>query len=150
MPNERAREDMLEIMDDFEQQMELISRLGAERARIIGRASVRGKRVTVAVNAEGALIDTRFSADIDDLDYAEIASAVTEAARLAAADAAAQARELMTPLLVQRARLPKLSDLIEGMPDLSGRVPTAPQREEPAAGGEESYRQSGGVTDSSW
>jgi hypothetical protein len=78
-----------------------------------------GKRISVAVNAEGTVIEVRFAADIDDLDYPEIARAVTSAAQQAAADAARQCRELLAPIQARRARILKLAELVEGMPDLS-------------------------------
>ncbi|WP_245721951.1 YbaB/EbfC family nucleoid-associated protein [Nocardia crassostreae] len=85
MTNERAKADLNDILDGFAQQMRTITQLQKDRAVLTATATVR-KRVTVTVNAEGTVIETRFASDIEDLDYEEIAKAVTEAAQQAAAE----------------------------------------------------------------
>ncbi|QXN95331.1 YbaB/EbfC family nucleoid-associated protein [Nocardia iowensis] len=117
---------MATVLAEFEQQMDTISRIRQQRSRISGRATVRGKRVTVLVDVEGVVLETKFGANVADLDYRELAKAVTEAARLAAADAARQARVLMAPLLAQRARMPRLHEFVDGMPDLTDQLPEHP------------------------
>ncbi|WP_225729902.1 MULTISPECIES: YbaB/EbfC family nucleoid-associated protein [unclassified Nocardia] len=159
MTNEYPKSEMAAIIEDFEAEMVEIARIGAERARIIGRASVRGKRIGVAVNAEGTIIEIKFASGIEDLSYGEIAKGVTEAAQRAQEDAARQARELMAPLLARRSRLPKLSDLVDGMPDLTDRIPKpplastappgAPEREESTAAGDFPQADQG-VTETGW
>ncbi|MBF6327541.1 YbaB/EbfC family nucleoid-associated protein [Nocardia transvalensis] len=114
---------MASILDDVQQQLRTIARIQQERTRLLATVTVR-RRVTVTVNAEGTVVETRFGPDIEDLSYPEIAAAFTEAAQRAAAEVARKGRELMMPLHDQRARLPRLSDLIEGMPDFD--MPSAP------------------------
>ncbi|MFF2552687.1 YbaB/EbfC family nucleoid-associated protein [Nocardia sp. NPDC058058] len=128
MSNERARNDLTDILEGFADQMRTITQLQRERAALTATASVRQKRVTVTVNAEGTVIETKFSSSIEDLDYVEIAKAVTEAAQQAAAEVAKRGREVLAPVSQNRDRLPKLSDLVPGLPDLSRelRVPEAP------------------------
>ncbi|GGK57592.1 YbaB/EbfC family nucleoid-associated protein [Nocardia camponoti] len=151
MTNDQAKADLADIIDGVQEQLRAVARIQQARSEITASATVR-RRVTVTVNADNQVIDTKFSTDIDDLEYAEIAKAVTEAARQASAEVARKMGELMTPFQTQRARMPKLSDLIDGMPDLS--IPptvaaplTPPARrtdDEPAR----EYR--GAATDSSW
>ncbi|WP_069161913.1 hypothetical protein [Nocardia altamirensis] len=161
MTNDWAKAEMSSMLGEFEQQLDMIGRIRRERAQIRGRASVRGRRVTVLVDVEGALLDTTFGAGIADLDYREIAKAVTEAAKLAAVDAARQARELMAPLLVQRARMPRLHEFVDGMPDLTDRLgEREPGSTDTAENGDFSAgaepfaevigRTRSGVTDSGW
>ncbi|WP_330233023.1 YbaB/EbfC family nucleoid-associated protein [Nocardia sp. NBC_00508] len=175
MTNELAKAEMAALLEEVQEQMRTAARVQQERARLVGSASVRGKRVTVFVNADGTVIETKFGPGIEDLSYAEIAKAITEAAQAAAVDVARRGQQLMAPLHDSRARLPKLSDLIEGMPDFTRQVPqppkvsTAPpgaaERQVRAAGPEdgstamefsnvETYDHAGatdrGVTDSSW
>ncbi|WP_067819135.1 YbaB/EbfC family nucleoid-associated protein [Nocardia inohanensis] len=119
MTNERAKADLSAILDDFRDQMSTITKLQRERAALTASATVRGKRVTVTVNADGTVIETRFGSGIEDLDYHEIAKAVTEAAQQASAEVARRSQELMEPVSRNRNRLPKLTDLVPGMPDLS-------------------------------
>ncbi|WP_067574568.1 YbaB/EbfC family nucleoid-associated protein [Nocardia acidivorans] len=125
---ERARTDLSDILEGFADQMRTITQLQRERAALTATASVRQKRVTVTVNAEGTVIETKFSSDIEDLDYSEIAKAVTEAAQQAAAEVAQRGREVLAPVSQNRNRLPKLADLVPGMPDLSRelRIPEPP------------------------
>ncbi|MEV6095115.1 YbaB/EbfC family nucleoid-associated protein [Nocardia sp. NPDC051981] len=164
MSNEQAKDDLATILDGFAEQMRTITRLQRERAALTASATARGKRVTVTVNADGTVIETRFGSGIEDLDYSEIAKAVTEAAQQAAAEVARMGRDLMAPVSQNRNRLPKLADLVPGMPDLSKElaipeppvVSTAPPKSPERLGG---YRESttdteqprrGGATDSGW
>lgn len=156
MSNEQARSDLHTVIDGVQEQLRTIGRIQQERAEIIGTATVR-KRVTVTVNADNRVIETKFAADIDDLDYAEIAKAVTEAAQQAAAEVARKTAELTAPYHEQRARMPKLSDLIDGMPQLRIPAPVEASLDPPKArdrlvdNGDQGNRGgSGTATDSSW
>ncbi|MFC4124722.1 YbaB/EbfC family nucleoid-associated protein [Nocardia rhizosphaerae] len=122
MTNEQAKEQLAEILDGVQSQMRAIAQVQQERARIVASATVR-KRVTVSVNADFKVIETKFSADIDDLTYPEIARAVTEAAQQACAEIARRTAVMMAPIQEGHARLPRLNDLVGDMPDL--RVPEA-------------------------
>ncbi|WP_306360354.1 YbaB/EbfC family nucleoid-associated protein [Nocardia sp. CC227C] len=124
MVNEQARAEMLSVLGDVREQLRMIARMQQDRARLTASASVRNKRVTVTVNADGVVVETKFGPGIDELGYGEIARAVTEAAQQAAAEVARRGSDLLAPLHDQRARLPKLTDLIEGMPDIADEVPT--------------------------
>ncbi|MCU1643451.1 MAG: hypothetical protein JWN03_3726 [Nocardia sp.] len=126
MTNEFAKADLNSILEGFADQMRTITRLQQERAALTASATVRGKRVTVTVNADGTVIETRFRSGIEDLDYPEIAKAVTEAAQQASAEVARLSAELMAPVSQNRKRLPKLTDLIPGMPDLSKELVVPP------------------------
>ncbi|MGV9674817.1 YbaB/EbfC family nucleoid-associated protein [Nocardia sp. NPDC003482] len=139
MTNERAsRADLAGLIDDVQEQLRTIARLQMERAELVATATVR-KRVTVTVNADNTIIDTTFGPDIEDLTYPEIAKAITEAAQQASAEVARKTRDLFAPLQDQRARLPKLTELVEGMPDLSlpepPRASIDPPRRRPASDG---------------
>ncbi|MEC3955054.1 YbaB/EbfC family nucleoid-associated protein [Nocardia sp. CDC153] len=164
MSNEYQKDDLAAILDGFADEMRTIVELQRQRAALTASATVRGKRVTVTVNADGTVIETRFGSGIEELDYPEIAKAVTEAAKQAAAEVARQSREIMAPVSQNRHRLPKLADIIPGMPDLSEAlaipdapvVSTAPPKSPERLGGfQESVSDSeqprrGGATDSGW
>lgn len=126
MTNEHAKRELAELLTAFDQQVRTIADIHEHRARLTASGTACRKRVTVTVNAEGTVIETRFASDIAELGYADIARGVTEAAQQAAAEMSRKTAELMRPLTDQRARMPKLSDLIEGMPDLTARVPPRP------------------------
>lgn len=167
MPNEHTRAELHAVIEQVGQQFRTIARIQRDRADLTASATVR-KRVTVTVNADGMVIETKFAGNIDDLEYSEIAKAVTEAAQLAGAEVARKGQALMEPLNDQRARMPKLSDLIDGMPDFAANPPepvpastappSAPGRTVPDSAMEfddvevvrpESARDRG-VTDSGW
>lgn len=157
-----------DLMEDIQSTLQTITRLQRDRIALVGRASVRRGRVTATVNADNILVDLKFR-DIDDLTHAELARAVIEATQAAAADLAQKSKELMQPLQEQRARLPKLSDLVPGMPNLREGMPvpeppplTKPKADRGAARDdsalayddveviEEHRSREPGVTDSSW
>ncbi|MFF2087779.1 YbaB/EbfC family nucleoid-associated protein [Nocardia sp. NPDC058176] len=122
MSNERAKAEMADILEGVQEQMRTIARLQQERAEMMASATVR-RQVTVTVNADNVVIETKFGPDIEDLTLAEIAKAVTEAAQQAAAEMARKTSQLLEPLNDQRARMPKLSDLVPGIPDISAPEP---------------------------
>ncbi|MFI1915028.1 YbaB/EbfC family nucleoid-associated protein [Nocardia sp. NPDC020380] len=164
MSNEQAKTDLAEILDGFADQMRTITRLQQERAALTASATVSGKRVTVTVNADGTVIETRFGSGIEDLDYPEIAKAVTAAAQQAAAEVARRGRDIMAPVSQNRNRLPKLTDIVPGMPDLTKElaipeppvVSTAPPKSAERLGGfqgatiDTEQPRRGGATDSGW
>ncbi|MFG1794411.1 YbaB/EbfC family nucleoid-associated protein [Nocardia sp. NPDC049149] len=126
MTNERLKADAAMLMDALNDQLAGIAEMQKKRMQLIGTASVCDKRIHVTVNATGVLIDTRFADDIGDLTFDEIAAAMTEAVQAAAADVERKGQELREPLLDRKARLPKLSELVEGVPELGTPAPLTP------------------------
>lgn len=122
----RESGDAASILEGFQEQMRAIAEASRRRAQLTASASASGGRVTVTVNADGIVIATRLSADAGTMTLDEIAAAVTAAAQKAAADVALQSKELLQPLREERARLPKLSELFDGMPDLQAQAPLIP------------------------
>ncbi|MEU1980988.1 YbaB/EbfC family nucleoid-associated protein [Nocardia sp. NPDC019395] len=116
-----------DAMESFRREMDLVAELQRQRTQLTASASVRDKRVTVTVNANGLVIATEFSPDIGDLTFDEIATAVTEAVHQAAAEMVRRTEELMRPLREVRAGKPKLSELVDGIPDFESVVPVEPQ-----------------------
>jgi len=126
MVNEYARTEMASVLDQVQQQLRTIAQVHQERTGIVGAATAR-RYVTVSVDADGRVIETKFGAGVEELTYGDIAKAVTEATQRAACDAQRRADELMEPVQQQRARLPQLTDLIDGMPDPDMELPTEPE-----------------------
>ncbi|WP_157574075.1 YbaB/EbfC family nucleoid-associated protein [Nocardia jejuensis] len=125
MVREHGDAEAASIIDEFAGQMRAIAETTRKRALLTGQGIAADGRVTVTVNSDSAVIATRFSDDIDDLGYDEIAQAVTEAAQKAIAEVTRKAQELMRPLSDKRGKMPKLSELFEGMPDLETTAPPA-------------------------
>lgn len=123
MVNERLQEDMATMLSGLSHQMRGIAEVQKKRSLLTATVLAEEKRIEVTVNADGLLIDTKFAEDILDLTPDEIAAAITKAVQDAAALVQKKVRELMEPLLVHRDSLPKLSEMIEGAPDLAGLIP---------------------------
>ncbi|MFX0580593.1 YbaB/EbfC family nucleoid-associated protein [Nocardia nepalensis] len=125
--DELTRAHFADLMEDLKASVESVQRAQREHALITATATAAGKRVTVVVNANGVVIQTKFSADIADLTYAEIATAITKAAQDAAAQIQRRTRAMITELKKDQARLPKLSEFLPGLPDLENLVPPPPE-----------------------
>lgn len=69
------------------------------RAQLFATASAAGRRVSVAVNADGVLIDLRFSGAVGDLDYPELGEAIVVASRAAVVSVARKVSELYAPTI---------------------------------------------------
>lgn len=162
-------EDFPDLMEDIQSTLQSIARLQRDRTELIGKGSARRGRVTAMVNANNILVDLKFTKDIDDLTHAELSRAIVEATQAAVEDVTQKTKELMQPLQEQRARLPKIQDLVPGMPDLRASMPMAPtpSLSKPAADSiatgedspmvynnvevvEEHKSREAGVTDSGW
>ncbi|MET8871713.1 YbaB/EbfC family nucleoid-associated protein [Nocardia sp. NPDC004604] len=127
MVNERLQADAAMMMEAFTDQMAGLAKIQRDRARLTATVTACQKRISVTVNADGILIETRFAEDIGDLTFAEIAAAMTEAVQGAARKVSEQGRELMEPLRERKDRLPPLSALLEDMPDVRSMMPVAPK-----------------------
>jgi DNA-binding protein YbaB len=123
---ERLRQDAALMMDALSEQMSGIAKIQRDRARITATVTARDKRISVTVNADGILIETKFAEDVKDLSYDEIAAAMTKAVQEAAKKAGAMSNELMDPLRDKKMRLPRLSEMLEGAPDLGAMMPLTP------------------------
>lgn len=170
MTNERARADLAAVFDGVQTQLRMVAQVQRDRAELLGTATVLKGRVSVTVNAASVVVETRFGPGAENLSLSALARAVTDAAQRAAEDLNRKNQELMAPLRSHRARMPNLSDLIEGMPDLRAEFgempkpslaqPNSPGRELPPADGglrftdveeiDRAEEPGGRVTDASW
>ncbi|OMC13531.1 YbaB/EbfC family nucleoid-associated protein [Mycobacterium sp. SP-6446] len=123
MSEDHAGERLSTVIDGFAEHLERVQHTQEQRAQIVVEAHAAGDRVAVKVNADGALVDLRFSDDINDLDYDEIVTAVLTAAREAAATSQDQVRKLIAPVQQRPAAIPTIAELIEDIPELRARVP---------------------------
>lgn len=123
MSNEAAKANLADLLDSVQQQMRSLADVHQQRALLTATATAHDRRIEVTVNADGVLIQTKFADDIADLTYAEIATAMTTAVQQAITDVNTQAEQLLTPLRAARSRLPSLSEVVPGMPDLPDLIP---------------------------
>ncbi|MBB5917401.1 DNA-binding protein YbaB [Nocardia transvalensis] len=126
MANERMRADAAQVLEGLDEQLRGIAEVQRQRADLTATITACEKRIKVTVNADGLLIHTEFAEDILDLTPDEIAENITAAVQAASAEVMRLGRELMRPLMERRTRLPKLSEMIEGAPDLGEMIPVAP------------------------
>ncbi|MQY22492.1 YbaB/EbfC family nucleoid-associated protein [Nocardia macrotermitis] len=105
-------------LDRFEDRLEQIARLKAERTQLTGTGTAERRRVTVTVNADGIAIDIKFSTDITDLDYDEIATAITEASRKAVTDVADKTTALFAPIAVDPSKRAGVGEALQGIAEL--------------------------------
>lgn len=118
-----SNEELTQIIDGYAEHLERVRLAQEQRARLVVEAHAARRRVTVKVNADGALVDLRFSGDIDELTPGEIAKAVLTAAQQAAAKAAQQTSLILAPVQQRPAGIPTVAELIDGIPELRDRLP---------------------------
>ncbi|WP_433204757.1 YbaB/EbfC family nucleoid-associated protein [Nocardia sp. CA-107356] len=126
MTNELDRARLADLVDSVRAGIASIAQAQQQRAQLTATASAAHGRVTVVVNADGVVIETRFADTIEDLTYTEIAHAVTSAVQDAAAQVQRKTQALLEPLKQDQARIPKLSEFLAGMPDVHDMLPTPP------------------------
>lgn len=88
------------------------------RAKLVATGTAEGRRVSAAVNADCVLIDLKFSTGIGDLDYDEIAEAITEASRQAVLAMARMTTALFAPIAADRTGFPGPAAILTGVEQL--------------------------------
>ncbi|MGW4244223.1 YbaB/EbfC family nucleoid-associated protein [Nocardia sp. NPDC004722] len=123
MANEFLKAELASMVDEFQAQVEILNDIQQKRAQLMATGYALQKRVTVVVNADGIVIETRFDDDLEGHTLQELSKAVTEAAQAASTELARKSTELTAPIQERRGRMPRMSDLIEGLPDLTAQMP---------------------------
>ncbi|WP_330252265.1 YbaB/EbfC family nucleoid-associated protein [Nocardia sp. NBC_00565] len=116
-----------DLMETMRAGVESIARAQEKQALLTATGYAAGKRVAVIVNANNVVIQTRFTDDVSDLSYAELAAAITAAGQDAAAQILRHTRAMIEDLHAQTARLPKLSEFVPGLPDVREVLPARPE-----------------------
>ncbi|WP_232236408.1 YbaB/EbfC family nucleoid-associated protein [Nocardia sp. BMG51109] len=99
--------------------------LEQRRKLLTASAAACDNRITVTVNADGVLIETKFSGDVVDLSYAEVAEALPLAVRAAAREVTRKSRAMMWPLLDRDTETPVTAG-DAGAPGAGSSVPLTP------------------------
>ncbi|WP_216898355.1 YbaB/EbfC family nucleoid-associated protein [Nocardia alni] len=123
MANEAAESFLSDLMQTVQDSVREMAQAQQQWALITATGSAAGKRVTVVVNAEGVVIETRFTSDADQMSLTELARGVTAAAQEAAAAARQKVSELMAPAQANSAAVPKVSDFFPDLPDVGELFP---------------------------
>jgi YbaB/EbfC DNA-binding family len=111
-------DEMAETVEKFRDRARELTRLQQERVNLIASASVQRRRVTATVNADGILVDLKFSSDIDDLEYSEVAQAITEACGEAVAEVGRKSAVLLAPIRVESERAPSTDEILRGLAEI--------------------------------
>ncbi|MFE3188710.1 YbaB/EbfC family nucleoid-associated protein [Nocardia sp. NPDC059240] len=126
MANEAAKGQLAELMELVQGGIASMARAQEERARLTATARSADRRVTITVNADCIVIKTEFSDDIDDLEYSEIAAAVTAVTQDAAAKVQEKAQQILAAAQQEQSRVPSLSEFFPAMPDIKTMMPSSP------------------------
>lgn len=120
MTNDAARHELGEVLALVQEQMADLAELQKKRATLTAKAAVADGAVEVTVNAQGTVIETVIDESyLDDFDFADLGAHITEAAQSAAREITRRSAQLLAPLTERRTRLPSLSAVVDGAPDLS-------------------------------
>ncbi|MEW2479957.1 YbaB/EbfC family nucleoid-associated protein [Mycobacterium sp. NPDC051198] len=130
MDNDAARHELIDALALVQEQFADLAVVEEERATLSSSATSADGTVTVTVDCDGVVIDTAVSETyLDDHDLADLGRHITGAAQDAARDVALKSAELLAPLAERRERMPSLSDIVEGAPDIRDLLSTvAPQQ----------------------
>jgi DNA-binding protein YbaB len=118
LSSDAARERIADVLGGLRDQLADMAAMREELAelRVDGRAAEGGVEVTV--DARGQLVKTVVDKSfLDDHDFDEVGSYVTEAAQRAATLAARRVAELMAPITERHKRFPSFSEIVEGLPE---------------------------------
>lgn len=101
MIDDEMRGRLATAMKELQAQMATLAATRKEWATLTASGSAANNRVTVTVNASAVITETKFAGDIDDLDYADIAAAVTRAHQRAVSEVTRKAAALIEPASAQ-------------------------------------------------
>ena len=119
MDNDAARHELIDALALVQEQFADLAVVEEERAALSSAATRADGTVTVTVDCDGVVIHTAVSETyLDDHDLADLGRHITDAAQDAARDIEQKVAELLAPLADRRERMPSLSDIIEGAPDI--------------------------------
>lgn len=114
--NDRLKSEVAQVLDDVRQLITGFADAQRRHRAVTASVSVERDRITVTADASGAVAEVSYAEDIDDLGYHQIARGTVLAAQQAATEVKRRAEEILAPLRLMQARLPKLTDLVGELP----------------------------------
>lgn len=124
-PNDRLKAEVAQVIDDVHQLISGLAEAKRLHEAVTASAAAERERIVVVVDVSGALTEVCFDDDIEELGYHQIARGVVQAAQRAAAEVKSRADEILSAQRAALLRLPKLSDLVDWMPE-EQRLPSPP------------------------
>ncbi|OHT77310.1 hypothetical protein BKG69_23260 [Mycobacteroides chelonae] len=120
--------DFVDIIARAQEQISEITELQKKQVALVASATVADGLVTVSVNAQGVVIETKIDRDyLDEFGLEDLNKHITEAAQTAARDVQSRAQELIAPAMDRRKAFPSFSEFFEGAPDISKLVNEMPK-----------------------
>jgi DNA-binding protein YbaB len=120
--------DFVDIIARAQEQMSEIAELQKKQVALVASATVADGLVTVSVNSQGVVIETKIDRDyFDEFDLDDLSKHITEAAQAAARDVQSRAQELIAPAMDRRGAFPSFSEFFEGAPDIGKLISEMPK-----------------------
>jgi DNA-binding protein YbaB len=124
LSNEAARDRVGDVLSGLRDQLADIAVMQKKQAELKVDGKAADGTVEVTVNAHGQVVKTVIDKSyLDDHDLEDLGRYVTEAAQAAAGEAGRRVAGLLAPINERHKQLPSLSDIVDGLPDLSDVMP---------------------------
>ncbi|MFI9504696.1 YbaB/EbfC family nucleoid-associated protein [Nocardia sp. NPDC052566] len=124
-PNDRLKSEVAQVIDDVHRLITGFAEAKRLHQAVTASVTAERERIVVVADVSGAVTEVYFEDGIEDLGYHQIARGVVQAAQRAAAEVKSKADEILSPQRSALLRLPKLSDLVDWLPDEES-IPTPP------------------------
>ncbi|GGO01343.1 hypothetical protein [Nocardia rhizosphaerihabitans] len=121
--NQRLAGEATELIGAVSGLLEQLTDMRSTQAALTASATVEHGRITVVVDATGAIIETVYAEGIDELSYGQIARATVQAAQAAAATVARKHTALLAPIEAMRAGMSAPIDLPPDLAALRAQLP---------------------------
>ncbi|WP_441959676.1 YbaB/EbfC family nucleoid-associated protein [Mycolicibacterium houstonense] len=119
MDPDAARHELIDALALVQEQLADLAAVERARAALSATATRADGTVAVTVDSDGVVIQTVVSESyLEEHEMADLGAHLTAAAQDAARDAGLRLSELLAPLAQRRERMPSLSDIVDGAPDL--------------------------------
>jgi hypothetical protein len=119
--NQRLAGEATELIGAVSGLLEQLTDMRSTQAALTASATVEHGRITVVVDATGAIIETVYAEGIDELSYGQIARATVQAAQAAAAAVARKHTALLAPIEGMRAGMRTWLRCAPSFPNRRGR-----------------------------
>jgi len=121
---EAARDRVGDVLAGLRDQLADIAAMQKKQAALKVEGQAAEGSVEVAVNAQGQVVNAMIDKSyLDDHDFEDLGSYITEAAQAAAAEAGRRMSEMLAPINERHKQLPSFSDIFESLPGLSDVMP---------------------------
>ncbi|MYR07556.1 hypothetical protein GTV32_15145 [Gordonia sp. SID5947] len=116
----RTADDVAPLLDTMNSLMSEMGEIRQTAAALTATATELGGRVQVTVNARGIVVETVVDEDaLTTVTARDLGAAFTSATQKAAQQVAEKAQELWAPIIEKQKSLPRASNLLDGLSDIT-------------------------------